>query len=75
MTTIKTKKIYKRAIALELRKKGFNIVGTEPNKLKPQFDVYLFKDTPNFQAALTEVLLEEEIKNDVINFSSHKKLV
>lgn len=75
MAIMKIKKIYKRAIALELRKKGFNIVGTEPNKLKPQFDVYLFKDTSDFQAALTEVLLEEEIKNDVINFSSHKKLV
>ena len=52
----KIKRIYKRSIAVELRKRGFNIIGTEPNPYKPQFDVYLFEDTEEFENGLTEVL-------------------
>lgn len=52
----RVKRIYKRTIALELRKKGFKIVGVEPNPDKPYFDVYIFEDTAEFQKGLTEVL-------------------
>lgn len=50
------KKIFKRTIALELRNRGFKIIRTEPNRCKPQFDVYLFEDTPWLRKALDEVL-------------------
>lgn len=52
---IKEKKIFNRRVALELRKKGFEIIKTEPNFYKPEFDVYIFKDSDQFQRALTEV--------------------
>ena len=49
-------KIFSRSIAIELRKKGFQIIKTEPNYKKPQFDVYFFKDTPAFKKALNEIV-------------------
>ena len=39
-------KIYTRWLALELRRKGFKIIGTDINETHPQFDVWLFEDTP-----------------------------
>lgn len=60
--TNKTKKIFKRSIALDLRNRGFKIVGTEPNKCKPQFDVYLFEDTDEFEKALAEVVSSNYMK-------------
>lgn len=42
-------RIYTRKVALELRKRGFYICGTEPNERFPQYDVYLFKDSPAFR--------------------------
>ena len=53
---MKTKKIFKRTIALALREKGFKIITTEPNKCRPQYDVYIFEDTSEFQSALRDVL-------------------
>lgn len=50
-----TKKIFSRKMALELRKRGFRIVGTEPNFYKPQFDVYLFQETEKLHKAITEI--------------------
>lgn len=52
----KIKKIFRKPIAIELRKLGFRIIGTEVNTAKPQFDVYLFEDTEKFQRALTKAL-------------------
>lgn len=52
---MKIKKIFSRRIAFELRKRGCRIVGTEPNIYKPEFDVYLFEDTPRLRELLTEV--------------------
>jgi hypothetical protein len=49
------KKIFNRRLALELRKKGFSIVKTEPNFYKPEFDVYIFEDSDELQSALTEI--------------------
>lgn len=49
------KKIFSKRLARELRFKGFVIVGTEPNKYKPQFDVYLFEDTEELHRALSEI--------------------
>lgn len=49
------KKIFNRRLALELRNRGFEIVKTEPNFYKPEFDVYIFKDSAELQSALTEI--------------------
>ena len=40
-----TKRIYTKSVALELRKRGFKIIRTEPNENKPEFDVYVFEET------------------------------
>lgn len=48
-------RIYTKRIALELRKKGFYIFGVEPNENFPQFNVYLFKDSPAFRQTLYEI--------------------
>ena len=49
------KKIFNRRLALELRKRGFEIVKTEPNFYKPEFNVYIFNDSVELQSALTEI--------------------
>lgn len=50
-----TKRIYTKSVALELRKRGFKIIRTEPNENKPEFDVYVFEETENFKKALTDI--------------------
>lgn len=50
------KKIYSKKVALELRKRGFKIVGTEPNSNFPQFDVYLFESTPELENAFNGIM-------------------
>lgn len=55
-TEMKTKAIRSRKIAFQLRKMGFSIIGTSPNRFKPEFDVYIFENTPELQKALDEVL-------------------
>ena len=50
-----TKRIYTKSVALELRKRGFKIIRTEPNENKPEFDVYVFEETEDFKKALTEI--------------------
>ena len=53
---MRTKKIYTRKVAYELRKMGLKILKTEPNEFKPEFNVYIFEDTPELQAALGEYM-------------------
>lgn len=48
---MKTKVVYSQRLATRLREKGFRIVDTQINKKYPQYDVYLFEDTPEFQEA------------------------
>lgn len=51
---LKEKTIFTRRMALYLRQNGFSIIRTEPNRQKPEFDVYIFNDTPQLQQAITE---------------------
>lgn len=51
----KTKRIYTKSLALELRKRGFKIIRTEPNENYPQFDVYIFESNNDLKVALTEI--------------------
>ena len=53
------KKIFNRRLALALRKKGFDIIKTEPNFYKPEFNVYIFEDSDELQSALTEITQKE----------------
>ena len=47
--------IYSRWLAAALRDQGFQIKKVKANPRKPEFDCYLFKDSPEFQAALSEL--------------------
>lgn len=49
------KKIFNRKLAVELRKRGCEIIRTEPNFYKPEFDVYIFKNSEQLKSALTEL--------------------
>ena len=51
----KTKRIYTKSVALELRKRGFKIIRTEPNENYPQFDTYIFQGGAALEKALTEI--------------------
>lgn len=52
---INEKKIFNRRLALALRERGFDIIKTEPNFYKPEFNVYIFKNSYELQSALTEI--------------------
>lgn len=56
----KTFTVYMPRIAVELRKKGFKIIEVVPNERKPQYDAYVFEDTPAFQAAFTTIMKNRE---------------
>ena len=51
-----TKTIYTHKLAYELRKMGFKILRTDPNPYKPELDMYIFEDTPEFQEAMGKCL-------------------
>ena len=58
---MKKYKIFNARLANALVKKGFSIIGTEPNMKHPQFDVFLFEDSPAFRSALNNM---QERKNE-----------
>lgn len=43
-----------------LRRHGFKIIGTEINRIKPQYDVFLFEDTPELRAAFDQYQKERK---------------
>ena len=47
--------VYSKKVAYQLRELGFKIVEMGINKNYPQFDTYLFIDTPEFQMALSNI--------------------
>lgn len=48
--------IYTRWLAYELRRQGFPIVRVEVNPNKPQFDCWVFAETPEFIAAFAKLV-------------------
>ena len=52
---MKEKIIYTKWVAYELRKQGFPIERVDINPNKPQFDCWVFKDTPELIKALTNI--------------------
>lgn len=55
MPNIKTYRIYSRWLAVELRKRGFKIIGTDINEYHPEFTVWIFEDSEALQAAIPEL--------------------
>lgn len=49
------KKIFSSNMAHKLCEKGFKVIGTEGNNIKPWLYVFLFEDTPEFRDAMTEI--------------------
>jgi hypothetical protein len=47
--------IYMPWVARKLQEKGFKLIRVEPAR-KTQYNVYIFKDSADFQAALNEIL-------------------
>jgi hypothetical protein len=45
MKNTKIKKVFSSKVANQLCHMGFRIIGTEPNMIKPQYDVFLFEET------------------------------
>ena len=52
---MKEKIIYMPWLAAELRRLGFRIIRTEVNPHRPQFDIYIFEETPELLEALTKL--------------------
>lgn len=48
---IKGFRVYTRWIAVELRKLGFKIIGTDVNEYNPEFKVWIFEETEEFLQA------------------------
>ncbi len=46
------KEIYSMKLATYLRKLGFKIEAVEVNPYKPEFNMWLFKDTPELRDAM-----------------------
>ena len=55
MTNKQIYRIYTRWLAVELRKLGFKIIGTDVNEYHPEFTVWLFEDSPELRAAIPEL--------------------
>jgi hypothetical protein len=53
--TKKTKVIFSKWVAYELRKQGFQILRVEINPNKPEFDCWVFEETPEMLKALTRI--------------------
>lgn len=52
---MKYKKIFSKAIALELISNNFELIDKEENKYKPWLSVFLFKETKELLDKLTEI--------------------
>lgn len=55
MANKQTYRVYTRWLALELRKLGFRIIGTDINEYHPQFDVWLFENTEELHKTILQL--------------------
>lgn len=56
---MKTKAVKSKRIAWLLRKAGYPILSVEPNKFKPEFDVYKFRVVPGIKEDFVRHMKEE----------------
>lgn len=57
--------IYTKKLALALRKQGFKIIDVVPDENKPQFDNYIFEETPELLEAITNYTNNQRRLNNV----------
>lgn len=50
--------IYSKWLAYELRKLGFKIIRTDINPNYPQYDIYVFENTPRLLQEMSRLTLE-----------------
>lgn len=48
--------VYARWIAYELRKRGFRIIKTTVNPIRPEYDCWIFEESPEMIAAFEEIV-------------------
>ena len=53
--------VFMPGLALRLEKQGFPVIKIEPNKKRPQFNVYYFNDTVEFHRALCEAMAARKL--------------
>lgn len=56
------KVIFSKDVAYKLRKQGFHLKYTTPNPYKPEFDCYVFQDSPYLAAALTDIVKAKKLE-------------
>lgn len=59
------KTIYTKKLALALRKQGFKIIDVVPDENKPQFDNFIFEETPELLEAITNYTNNQRRLNNV----------
>lgn len=57
---IKTKAVRSKRMAWLLRRAGFPIISVEPDRCKPEYDVYIFEKTLDFQKAFDKIIEESK---------------
>lgn len=53
---VKIKKVFSSKIANKLCRMGFQIIGEEPNMIKPQYNVFLFEATDELLKAFDYII-------------------
>lgn len=48
--------IYTKWLAYELRKAGYNLIETGINHNFPEYNTYIFEDTPEFRKTFQEII-------------------
>ena len=59
-----TRVVKNRRIAYELRKLGYKILRTEPNKFRPELDVYIFKNEKGLKEELNRLCEDYKERRD-----------
>lgn len=57
---IRTKAVRSKRMAWLLRRAGFPIISVEPDRCKPEYDVYIFEKTLDFQKAFDKIIEESK---------------
>lgn len=63
MNHIETKAVRSKRMAWLLRKAGYSILSVEPDRRKPEYNVYIFEKTPSFQSTFDKIIEEAKEKS------------
>lgn len=55
---MKTKIIYTQALTIALFERGFEPIEMKQNPVRPEFNCWVFEDTPALQEALSQIMAE-----------------